>query len=109
MKKYLLIIITISLVLVGCETKNSGETQNIDNTTIIKKNRLEEQERVKIETEKQIEHLEKIIEQNKQKLEEYELKIANGDTLELKGLPQYVEDLKLAIANKEERLKKLKN
>ncbi|TNE35165.1 hypothetical protein EP342_02000 [bacterium] len=109
MKKYLLIIIIISLVLVGCESKNTSETQNIDSTAIIQKNRKEEQKRIKIETKKQIEHLEKIIEQNKQKLNEYEHKISIGDTFELKGLPQYVEDLKSAIANKEERLKKLKN
>lgn len=82
---------------------------NIDSTKIIENNKIKEKKRIKSELKKQEKHLEEIIEQNKQELQKYEMMIAKGDTADVHGLPQFVEDMKLAISKKEERLKKLKN
>ena len=110
MKKYLGILIVAFCIFCAC-SKEDGKVQDEykeEKLEVKQENNLENQKRIEEESLKQISHLEKIIEQNKNKLVEYELMISTGDTNEIKGLPQFVEDLKLAIKNKEERLKKLK-
>lgn len=104
-----LLIISFSL-LASC-TNDDKALQDIKNNESIQDNQeydVENQKRIEEESQKQISHLERIIEQNKSKLKEYELKIETGDTTDIKGLSQFVEDMKVAIKNKEERLKKLK-
>lgn len=104
-------LLIISFSLIASCSDDDRALQDIKNKESIKDNQqndIQNQERIEKELMKQISHLERIIEQNKSKLKEYELKIESGDTNDIKGLPQFVEDMKIAIKNKEERLKKLK-
>lgn len=59
--------------------------------------------------QEQIEYLSKIIERDYQKIEEYEIKIAQGDTTDTPGLVEFVKNLKEKVKEKEKRLEKLKN
>ena len=61
------------------------------------------------ERQEQIEYLEKIINRDYQKIEEYEIKISQGDTLDTPGLVEFVDNLKDKVKEKEKRLEKLKN
>ena len=109
MKKRLLII-SMALIPLFYACNDGDRKSNIDkNDTIMSEEmRAKEQQRVQSEADKQVAHLERIIEQNKKTIEEYEIKIATGDTADISGLPQYVEELKAAVAKKEERLAQLK-
>lgn len=107
----LLYLLLVPILFNACSNEEV-ELKNVDNnkvkTEIKQDNNIENQKRIEEETKKQITHLERIIEQNKSKLSEYEIMISNGDTNEIKGLPQFVEDMKSAIKKKEERLNKLR-
>jgi hypothetical protein len=103
MIKFMLITLVFVGVLVACNSETTDKSGKRDSIAVAEK------ERVKLQLEEQEKHLEKIILQNKEKLKEYEMKIATGDTADIHGLPQFVEDMKQSIAKKEERLRKLKN
>lgn len=100
------LFVVFSILLFSACT-DSNKTEDIgksDTSAVIKESKLEDEISVEERSDEQIKHLETIIAQNKLKLEDYEQKIATGDTSEIRGLPEFVEDLKKAIKLKEKRL-----
>jgi len=111
MKKYFLFLLIILLAISACSEDAGQEADkgNTDTISVAKPAILKDTVYNTVDPVKeQVAQLERIISINKSQLEEYQTKIAEGDTFELKGLPLYVEDLKKAIELKEERLSKLK-
>lgn len=112
--KMIIIVLWITIIaLSSCSEDVKNVEDKVINDTITKAKPITSEDtlpiRNKIETvEDQVNQLERIIGINRTQLEKYERMIAEGDTFDLKGLPQYVEDLKEAIKLKEERLEKLK-
>lgn len=111
MKKYFPFLLIILLAISAC-SEDIGQEADKDNTDTISVAKPAISKDTVYKTvdpvEDQVAQLKRIIEINKSQLKEYQTKIAEGDTLDLKGLPLYVEDLKKAIKLKEERLEKLK-
>ncbi len=113
MKKYFLFLLINLLVISSCseDVGQEADKGNTDTISISKPALVSDTNyrNNKIESvEDQINQLNRIIGINRSQLEKYETMVAQGDTLDLKGLPLYVEDLKKAIKLKEERLSKLK-
>ncbi len=112
--KMIIIVLWITIISLSfCSEDVKNVEDKVINDTITKAKPITSEDtlpiRNKIETvEDQVNQLERIIGINRTQLEKYERMIAEGDTFDLKGLPQYVEDLKEAIKLKEERLEKLK-
>lgn len=109
MYKISLFIATSFLLLSACTEYNENDlSDKSDTTVVIRESRLEDKISAEERSDEQIKHLEKIIAQNKLKLADYEQKISSGDTLEVRGLPEFVEELKKAIILKEKRLSKIR-
>ena len=111
MKISVVLSIIFYFFLCGCSNDDTSniEEEKTDSLLLIRKtNNDDEKIRVETATVEQIGQLEKIIAQKKQRLEEYQLKVIKGDTIEISGLPEYIKDLENAILIKEKRLAQLK-
>ncbi len=111
MKKILLLIILTSVLVLGCENRKNGNTngENANKNDVIK---LEEENKqraekelleMKIEQEKNLKDIKKIIDQilsesNKNKRVEYEKEL--GELIEKLMVPQYSEEMLIGLEQK---------
>lgn len=111
MKKILLLIILTSVLVLGCENRKNGNTngENANKNDVIK---LEEENKqraekelleMKIEQEKNLKDIKKIIDQilsesNKKKRVEYEKEL--GELIEKLMVPQYSEEMLIGLEQK---------
>jgi len=111
LKKILLLIILTSVLVLGCENRKNGNTngENANKNDVIK---LEEENKqraekelleMKIEQEKNLKDIKKIIDQilsesNKNKRVEYEKEL--GELIEKLMVPQYSEEMLIGLEQK---------
>ena len=111
MKKILLLIILTSVLVLGCENRKNGNTngENANKNDVIKleeenKQRVEKELlEMKIEQEKNLKDIKKIIDQilsesNKNKRVEYEKEL--GELIEKLMVPQYSEEMLIGLEQK---------
>lgn len=92
----------------------SKEEGNIDNfkklsiDEIIENEKKNNISKLDIERKEQIEYLEKILNRDIQKIDELEIKISQGDTSDIQGAKEYLNDMKNALQRKQKRLEEIK-
>lgn len=92
----------------------SKEEGNIDSfkklsiKEIIENEKKNNISKLDIERKEQIEYLEKIINRDIQKIDELEIKISQGDTSDIQGAKEYLNDMKNALQRKQKRLEEIK-